>query len=278
MATIRTWWGQRFMEALEQFTDSARLQRGRAYARNGRIEEWKLEQNDIVARVRGNANSYFGVYETPYYKTRIGLQPIAEKDWQILIQQIGNQAAFVSRLLLKEMPDNIEGPFQALNLRLLPYSAKDMRTQCSCPDYSNPCKHLAGLCYVLAEQLDHDPFLLFELRGIPRDRLFEQLQATPLGKVLVIALAEEKSLPDAALSYYPRPIPRPQPTSADPYAFWQGARHLPTELLPLTPAPSIPAAILKKGSEYPEFWSGATSFIDVMEQVYGTIRKKPKEW
>ena len=28
----RTWWGQRFIAALEQFTDPARLGRGRSYA------------------------------------------------------------------------------------------------------------------------------------------------------------------------------------------------------------------------------------------------------
>ena len=67
MATsIRTWWGQRFTEALEQFTDIGRLSRGRAYANNGRIESWKLEGHAVEARIRGNVNPYFGVFEVPY--------------------------------------------------------------------------------------------------------------------------------------------------------------------------------------------------------------------
>ena len=35
----RTWWGQRFIQALEEFSDEARLGRGRAYARNGKVKE-----------------------------------------------------------------------------------------------------------------------------------------------------------------------------------------------------------------------------------------------
>ena len=53
---------------------------------------------------------------------------------------------------------------------------------CSCPDYADPCKHFAGVYYRLAGRLDGDPFLLFELRGLSRERLHRALSATPLGK------------------------------------------------------------------------------------------------
>ena len=38
-------------------------------------------------------------------------------------------------------------------------------TDCSCPDWANPCKHIAATHYVLGEAIERDPFLLFELRG-----------------------------------------------------------------------------------------------------------------
>ncbi|MGH8898718.1 MAG: SWIM zinc finger family protein, partial [Egibacteraceae bacterium] len=38
-------------------------------------------------------------------------------------------------------------------------------TSCSCPDYANPCKHVAAVHYVLAQTFDADPFLLPTLRG-----------------------------------------------------------------------------------------------------------------
>jgi uncharacterized Zn finger protein len=58
MQAIRTWWGQRFIAALERFTDAARLARGRGYAGSDRIKSWKLKKGEVSARVRGNANPY----------------------------------------------------------------------------------------------------------------------------------------------------------------------------------------------------------------------------
>ncbi|MGX2041817.1 hypothetical protein ACWJKU_17060 [Methylocaldum sp. MU1018] len=37
MKTVRTWWGRKFIESLEDFTDPARLARGRGYAGSARI-------------------------------------------------------------------------------------------------------------------------------------------------------------------------------------------------------------------------------------------------
>jgi uncharacterized Zn finger protein len=162
MRAIRTWWGQRFIQALESFTDSARLARGRAYANNDRIRSWQRQGGGVSAQIRGNVNPYYGVYKEPIYKTTIAFQTIDAEQWQQLIQILGSRAAFISRLLLNEVPDNIEDVFRTLKLNLLPYSHKDLKTDCSCPDYANPCKHIAGLYYFIAEQLDRDPFLLFE--------------------------------------------------------------------------------------------------------------------
>ena len=52
----KTWWGQRFIEALEVLTDSARLGRGRSYARNGKIKEYHIKKGKITAKVRGSIN------------------------------------------------------------------------------------------------------------------------------------------------------------------------------------------------------------------------------
>jgi uncharacterized Zn finger protein len=49
----KTWWGERFLEALEQFTDPARLGRGRSYARGDRVRELRLEKGKISAKVGG---------------------------------------------------------------------------------------------------------------------------------------------------------------------------------------------------------------------------------
>jgi uncharacterized Zn finger protein len=277
MRTIRTWWGQRFIQALESFTDSARLARGRAYANNDRIRSWKRQGNVVSAQIRGNINPYYGVYKEPLYKTKIVFQSIDAAQWQQLIQILGSRAAFISRLLLNEVPDSIEDVFQTLRLNLLPYSHKDLKTDCSCPDYANPCKHIAGLYYFLAAQLDRDPFLLFELRGLERDELQKQLRKTPLGQALAAAIGEQDAGFDSVDSYFTRAKIQPLTLRMTPGDFWHGRKRLPENLPPAVPA-AIPALLIKKGGDFPAFWSNDHSFIDAMEAIYQAIRKREKDW
>jgi len=278
MQAIRTWWGQRFIAALERFTDSARLARGRGYANSNRILSWQLKDGKMSASIRGNANPYYGVYEEPTYSTVIALKPIGEADWKPLIRHLGSRAAYVSRLLLNEMPDNIEKPFESLDLHLLPHNAKDFKTQCSCPDYENPCKHIAGLSYFLSAQLDQDPFLLFDLRGLPRETLFEQLQRTPLGKALAQAREAEQTEEFSLVeSYFTRPASLPPSVPCNPQAFWESPKRLPEELNPVVAA-TVPGLLVKKGGDFPEFWKQTLAFPAAMDAVYEAIRKKGKEW
>jgi uncharacterized Zn finger protein len=157
----RTWWGQRFIEALEQFTDPARLGRGRSYASGGRILDYKLANGTVTAKVRGSINPYFGVYKEPIYQTSITIKAITPANWTKVIRQIASRADLVTKLLMNEMPDTIEDAFSELDLHLLPHSEHDFKTTCSCPDYANPCKHIAGVYYLLASDLDQDPFVMF---------------------------------------------------------------------------------------------------------------------
>ncbi|MEC4749052.1 SWIM zinc finger family protein [Methylomicrobium sp. Wu6] len=277
MRTLRTRWGQRFIEALESFTDSARLARGRGYANNDRIRNWKRQGSLVSATIRGNINPYYGVYKEPLYKTSIVFQSIDAEQWQQLIQMLGSRAAFISRLLLNEVPDNIEDVFRTLKLNLLPYSHKDLKTDCSCPDYANPCKHIAGLYYFLAAQLDRDPFLLFELRGLERDELQKELEKTPLGQALAAAIGEQNAGFDSVDSYFTRAKTHPLAPRMTPGDFWHGCKRLPENLPSAVPA-SIPALLIKKGGDFPAFWSNDHSFIDAMEAIYQAIRKREKDW
>lgn len=266
----RTWWGQRFLAALEGCTDAGRLQRGRGYAGPSRILAFAIDETGVSATVRGNVNPYFGVYEEPRYETRIELTPIPPAGWDQAIAYLGERAGFVAQLLMGEMPDDIEAAFADLRLALLPSSRRDFRlTDCSCPDYGNPCKHIAGVYYRLAAELDQDPFLLFELRGLPRERLLEGLGRTPLGRALVGLIAEEDGPVEPADAFFTRPLPAP--ATPDYATFWSGHRRLPTDLAPASPA-AVPALLIKKGGDYPPFWDRDGSFLALMEELYLRVR------
>ena len=273
----RTWWGQRFITALEQFTDSARLGRGRTYARGGRILDYRLASGTVTARVRGSINPYFGVYTEPIYRTSITIKPISATNWTRVIRQVASRADLVTKLLMSEMPDTIEDAFSALDLHLLPHSERDFVTDCSCPDYANPCKHIAGVYYLLASDLDRDPFVMFELRGLSRENLRAELARSPLGQILASALTEDELPPVQPVeSCYTAPTREPATVTTGHKEFWTGAKRLPAP--PTAPSQAgVPALLIKKQGDYPPFWHKDASFIGVMEDLYERVRTKNRQ-
>jgi uncharacterized Zn finger protein len=272
----RTWWGQRFIEALEQFTDPSRLGRGRSYANGGRILNYTLTDGTVNAKVRGSINPYFGVYKEPIYTTSIKIKAINPADWAKVIRQIASRADLVTRLLMNEMPDTIEDAFSMLDLHLLPHSQLDFKTFCSCPDYSNPCKHIAGVYYLLASALDNDPFVMFELRGLSRDDLRAELARSPLGEILASALVASDVPIEPVESYHTRPARESALVAANHKEFWTGAKRLPTSVVSAAQT-SVPALLIKKQGDYPPFWHKDASFISVMEELYERVRTKSRQ-
>ncbi len=269
----RTWWGQRFIAALEKIMDSGRLSRGRSYARGGKVKSFGIKDGLINAQVRGSVNPYFGVYKEPLYTTTIEFKQISAANWSAAIAYVASKASLISRLMLNEIPDNIDDAFAKLDLHLLPHRKDDFKTNCSCPDWSNPCKHIAGVYYLLAAQLDQDPFLLFELRGLSREALQKELAKSPLGQALSAELRVEKTAPEPDLSYYTTPITHPPEPITSLKDFWQGAKRLP-QTIETVPAAIVPAILVKKQGDSPPFWQKESSFIEVMEELYGRVRNK----
>lgn len=271
----RSWWSQRFVGAIEQFTDSGRLSRGRSYARGNKVKSFDIKDGTVAAQVRGSVNPYFGVYKEPLYLTTIEFTPISEPQWNAAIAFIASKSGFLSKLMMNEIPENIEEPFATLGIHLLPQTRKELNTHCSCPDYSNPCKHIAGVYYLLGAALDRDPYLLFELRGMSRDRFQAALAATPLGKALAAELSGSAIVPQPIADYYPRPAMVPMGTS-DLKTFWMGPKRLPKNLA--LPVPSIVSGVLvKKQGDFPPFWESEASFLEIMEAVYDRVKTKNKD-
>jgi uncharacterized Zn finger protein len=267
----RTWWGQKFIESLEAFTESGRLGRGRSYARGGKVKSFDIDNNLVTAQVRGSVNPYFGVYKEPLYLTTIEFEPISKAQWSAVIALIASKASLISRLLLNEIPDNIEDSFETLGLRLLPHSQKDFHTSCSCPDWSNPCKHIAGVHYLIAAKLDEDPFLLFELRGLSREDLKAELAKSPLGQALLAEMTLQQRPPTAVETYYTRPVTQTIP-AADLRNFWQGAKRLP-KTIEVPEQSGVSAVFVKQQGDFPPFWHRENSFIEVMEAVYERVKR-----
>lgn len=271
----RTWWGKVFIEALESFTDDGRLQRGRSYANGNKVKSFDINGNQITAVVRGSINPYFGVYKEPTYIISIEIKPIPQAKWNLAIDKLSSKASTISRLLLNEVPENIESSFSELGLHLLPYSRQDFKTNCSCPDYANPCKHIAGVYYLVASQLDENPFLLFELRGLSKSELQQKLAKTPLGKILAAELNAQEVPVEHSTSLYTRVEKQSFKEKPNSKEFWLGTKRLP-QMIDVPTVNSVAAIAIKKQGDFPDWWHKDNSFIETMEELYQRVKTKNK--
>jgi uncharacterized Zn finger protein len=164
-----TWWGSRWIEALERISQDyqKRMARGRTYARTGRVHDLLLEPGRVHAQVTGSGR-------TPY-RVEIRLAVLEDSGWRDAVTAMAERAVFAAALLAGEMPHAIDEAFPSAR-GLFPAAKGDLATECSCPDWANPCKHVAATHYVIGEALDRDPFLLFELRGRTRDQVLTALR------------------------------------------------------------------------------------------------------
>ncbi len=122
----------------------------------------------------------------------------------------------------------------------------------SCPDWSNPCKHVAAVYYLLGEEFDRDPFLIFKLRGIRREELTGLVGSQP-GTTLLIE-------PETGLPPLPEPLPE------EPEAFWgtAAAEYDPGDEVYI---PTVSAALPKRLGNFP-FWRAQEGFLSAMENIY----------
>lgn|GEM_PF-111205 len=168
-----TWWSKRFLSAIESVVVGGRLTRGRSYARKGQVIDLEIAPGVVQARVQGSR-------KTPY-RVRL-VMPVVDADvWDRVVAAFAAEAGYAARLLAGELPHEAEAVFLREGASLFPGPEGRLATGCTCPDFENPCKHVAACCYLLAEAFDRDPFMVLQWRGRGRDALLEQLRALRRG-------------------------------------------------------------------------------------------------
>ncbi len=244
-----SWWAKRWIAVLESFNIGARLGRGRSYARQGQVLSIAIEPGLVKAEVQGSRSQP--------YKIKIRIKPLSPPEWQKLIRFLSKQALFMAKLLAGEMPEDIEKAFQQVGLALFPQKHKDLVTDCSCPDWSNPCKHIAAVYYLLGEEFDRDPFLIFNLRGLGRSDLLGHLGADQ-------EKARTKKPP--VHEVLPETGSPSEPLINDPLLFWEG-EVVPDTFFGEVRVPPVQAALPKRLGNFP-FWRGERPFLTEMEPIY----------
>jgi hypothetical protein len=157
------WWSQRFVAVLESYGLGGRMQRGRAYARKGQVVSLEVAPGELRAEVQGSRVTPYAIvvrYPVP-----------TPAQWAAVETAMTGRAGFVADLLDGEVPPALEAVFADAGVTLLPPSWPSLHAACSCPDWGNPCKHLAAALYLFADRLDADPWLLLTWRGRRREDL-----------------------------------------------------------------------------------------------------------
>jgi uncharacterized Zn finger protein len=216
---VESWWAERWVAALERLITPLRLARGKSYARAGQVLTVQERAGTVHAEVQGSRR-------TPYSVT-IGLTPLSDTAWDRVIAALAHRPDLAASLLAGEMPHDIDEVFAKARAALFPTAPKHLRLDCSCPDKADVCKHIAATCYLLGEQLDEDPFLLFRLRGRDQDELLEGLQRQVAAGSGVGADADTTAPvaePEAATAADTGPL--------DPTGYWTAAEPPPRIDLP----------------------------------------------
>ncbi len=243
-----SWWAKRWIATLESFNIGARLSRGKSYARRGQVKSIDIKKGEVRGEVQGSS--------TIPYKVTIEVKTLTEANWRKLAKLLSNEVVFLAKLLAGEMPEEIESAFKDANLSLFPNKVKDLVTTCNCPDWSNPCKHIAAVYYLLGEEFDRDPFLIFKLRGLTRDELLDFIGGEAINRVDL----EEKE------------VIEPEPLQPDAKNFWGGEEHSEMNFSD-TVIPIITAALPVRLGGFP-FWRGEEGLIDAIKPVYTSASKE----
>ena len=239
------WWVEQWMELINSYRFKKRLERAWEYARSGNVTSIRFEGRRVHARVQGTD-------EEPY-KVKLWLDVLSDDDWGYVLDALTQKARWSAQLLAGVMPADIERAFAASGKRLFPFKLQEVRSECTCPDKVNPCKHVSAVFYLMGERFSEDPFVLFQLRGRTRSQLLADLAkrrrkalARQARAAAAAAEAAEAAEADGSARGEGQDEPgpadaiaalrQPHPAIQDPGRWWRYDAALDPNLVVITPA------------------------------------------
>ncbi|MEZ5353165.1 MAG: SWIM zinc finger family protein [Bryobacteraceae bacterium] len=162
-----TFWGMAWCENLERYSDYAnRLPRGRTYVRNGSVVDLQITKGEITASVMGSS----------LYTVTVAITPVKKTLWSALCTDCAGGIDSLVELLQGKLSKAVMERICRQHDGLFP-SPREIKLSCSCPDWAGMCKHLAAVMYGIGARFDHQPELLFRLRGVDEMELIARAGA-----------------------------------------------------------------------------------------------------
>ena len=161
-----TWWGEQWLNSLSNIDNSNRLPRGKTYANTGRVRAVEIEKNVIQAKVQGS--------DPRPYKITITIPLFNDAEKKQIVDEAIRNPVVVAKLLNRELPQEMLSFAERQRINVFPKTWRDFGMKCSCPDSAVPCKHLAAVIYTVANEIDRNPFMVFDVHGLDLVKALEK--------------------------------------------------------------------------------------------------------
>ncbi len=159
----KSWWGKAWCKNLESYSDyENRIGRGRSYVKNGFVIDLKMSRGKIESLVQGSGSNP--------YKCTIQISQLDSKKWDNIKSLTESKFASLQILIDGKFPKELQEVFSMKGKGIFP-SPKEIKFDCSCPDWAEMCKHISATLYAVGAKLDSNPELLFLLRGVNMEEL-----------------------------------------------------------------------------------------------------------
>jgi uncharacterized Zn finger protein len=169
------WWTRRWLAAIEAGAVGERLDRGLDDARRGQVLELDVTLEGVRALVQGTRR-------TPE-RVVLRLPAIEQGAWLQVAGAISTRGASRADVLAGHMPEDVEAACRRAGFELFPTLDDDLELDCTCEDWSSPCRHAIAVGALLGEVMDREPLLAFRLRGIEPDVLLALVAGQPVAPV-----------------------------------------------------------------------------------------------
>lgn len=161
-----TWWGKAWVRAVEEAAYAeSELVAARALARQGHVGQIATEPGRFVASVEDRRGLW----------TVEGSVPVLDpRDLDVLVEAVAAESGRIAALLAGELPYGLVEHADEAGVELLPYGG-ELGSSCTCDHWADPCVHALAVLQQLTWLVEADPFVLLQLRGLPRDDLLARL-------------------------------------------------------------------------------------------------------
>lgn len=170
----QNWWGKAWCKHLERFSyvsfGENPIKRGEKYVLNNAVVDLRIEEGHVTAHVVGDSAIPFEVTAT--------IKPLPQEKIDEAVELASGKIQNIDALAAGDFPEDLPDILFPLGV--------DVDLNCTCPDhdYNYICPHIAAVLYGIGVRIDHDPLLLFKIRGIDVDKFIWRVVGSRVERML----------------------------------------------------------------------------------------------